>query len=206
MKTNLLPPFARALALVLACWASATASAEILVRPGLLYAAYANSELSAEIGGSVAIGKALGPTRQHELSFEVGQVGWELERPTTIPGIGTSGSGHFTPLLANYRYYFTAADPAVGFRAYAGVSAGTLLASGDVTFSGSGARYGGSPDSAFLVGGTLGAVARLGDTLSADLSYRYWAADGANISGGGPAIAFPDPSAHVITLALQFSF
>src|SRR5688572_18970425 len=131
-----------ALALCLGLVSPQVLLAGTFVRAGLHYFSYSESQYSAEAGGSIAAGLEWGATNEHEVSLEVARADWSWSRPSSLaPGLGFSGAGQVTPILAGYRHYFGAADSPV--RYYAGVSAGIVKSSGDAKFLGSGAMYGG---------------------------------------------------------------
>jgi opacity protein-like surface antigen len=190
------------------------------VRAGVQYFSYSDSDYSAEAGGSVAAGLTLGPSGEHELSLEVAHAAWSWSRPGALaPGLGYSGEGHVTPILASYRYYIGAADARV--RYYAGLSAGFVKPSGDAKFLGSGVNYGGSAsDAAAAFGVTAGINGKLTEAVSWDLGYRYLQAQDMDVatragvgasttdfSGpAGPDIRLPAPSAHVVALGLKIRF
>jgi opacity protein-like surface antigen len=211
--------FAPALALGFSLASSQVLRAELFVRASVQHFGYTES-YSSEMGGSVTGGMELGPAREHELSLEMAHVAWSWSMPSGLaPGLGGSGEGHVTPILANYRYYFRAPDARV--RAYAGISAGIMKWSGDAKFLGSGISYGGSDSGAVVTfGATMGITGKLTETLSYDLGYRYLQAQemematrtgvGTSMEAfngpAGPTLHLPSPSAHIVALGLKVRF
>lgn len=176
-------------------------------RAGAHYYSYSSSEYSSEMGGGLAVGLSFGPAGEHEVSLDLAHVAWSWSRPTGLAaGLGFSGEGHLTPVLANYRRYFGAGDARV--RWYAGIGAGIVRSSGDAKFDGSGTSYGGSADgTSAAFGGTLGLSGKLSAAVAYDLGYRYLQAQDVDVTTqAGPVLHLPAPSAHVLALGVTVRF
>ena len=188
-----------------------TAFAEGFVRPSAWYLDYTASGLPSKGGVSVAMGASLDSAKHHELSVEVAHAPWSWNKQGGFAGLGWTGSGHITPVSLNYRYSFR--DETARARFYIGGSGGVSKLSGDVLFTGSGARYGGPVDKTQAAwGATAGISGALTSALSYDVGYRYLHTDGFDVSttvgatSAGPKIQFPNTSAHILALSLNVRF
>jgi opacity protein-like surface antigen len=191
---------------------------EGFIRPAAWYLDYTEAEMPSKAGASLAAGARFGEIKQHELSLEVARASWSWDHLSGLaPGfmLGRSSSGHLTPVLVNYRYYFGAADSRFIF--FMGGSAGVTKVSGNVQVVLSGPpSYGSSLDKTQATwSGTVGVTAKLTMIMSVELSYRYLQTQGFEVSSrlatapgsyagsAGPTIHFPDTSAHAVALGLK---
>lgn len=209
MKTKINPTTLLVCALCFGACSSLTAKAEGFIRPGALYVSYTGTGVSGSSGISLAAGSGFGATKEHELSLEVIRASWSWKQQAgSFVGLGYSGDGHCTPILANYRYYFGQADARV--RVYAGVSAGVVKSSGDVLLALSGIMGTGSASKTKAAyGATIGLTGKISAAISYDLGYRYLQSDSFDVAYGPPAsrlAPFPGFSAHQLGLSLKFAF
>lgn len=209
MKTKINPITLLVCALCFGACSSLTARAEGFIRPGALYVSYTDTGLSGKGGVSLAAGSSFGASKEHELSLEVVRASWSWwQQAGSFVGLGYTGDGHCTPILANYRYYFGQADGRV--RVYAGASAGVVKSSGDVVLALSGIMGVGSVNQTKAAyGATLGVTGKISAKFSYDLGYRYLQSDGFDVAYGPPAsraAPFPEFSAHQLVFSLKFAF
>jgi len=208
MKTKINPTALLIFALCFAACPSLTAKAEGFIRPGALYVSYKDAGFSDKGGVSLAAGAGFGATKEHELSLEVIRAVWSWKQQFgSFVGLGFTGAGHCTPILANYRYYFGQADAQI--RVYAGASAGVVLSSGDIVLALSGTmRTGSANKTKAAYGAAIGVTGKLSTKLSYDLGYRYLQSDGFDVLYASPALVAPFPgfSAHQLMLSLKFEF
>lgn len=220
------------IALVTGYWAlSATASAEVFIRPAFWNVAYtnpsfhsdrdfANPLFHSQRGRSLAAGITLGTRQAHELSLELASVPWSYEDP--VPGmqdsgpspfrLGTTASGHYMPLLVNYRFYL--GDAARKLRCYAAVSLGATKVTGEATMVLSGPRYAWTgSDWSTTYGGAAGVSWRMAPHISLDIGYRYLRIKGADLGTANwpnwvaaSPLHFHDAVAHVFSGGLTFGF
>jgi opacity protein-like surface antigen len=176
------------------------AAAEWFVRPSALYVDYQNSDFADKSGLSLAAGATLGPRAAHELSLEVASLGWSLSQAG--PWL-TTGSGHFTACLANYRFRF--GDPGGRIRFQVGPSVGVAHVRGDLTQY----RFGvivhrGLAQWPAAFAGTAGVTVKLGESSELDLNYRYLYIAGTNF--GAMFLQLPAARANVFQAGLGFRF
>lgn len=206
MKIKINPTTLLICALCLGACLSLPARAEGFIRPGALYVSYTADGFSGKGGFGLAAGTSFGATKEHELSLEVIRAEWTWNHPVGFV-LGTSGEGHYTPILANYRYYFGQADARV--RIYAGVSAGVVKSSGNIVRALSGPIWFGSANKTKAAyGAALGVTGKLSTTISYDLGYRYLQSDGFDVTYTPPTLVAPFPglSAHQLLFSFKFAF
>src|SRR5688572_3305754 len=114
MKTPLLlSRFTWASALCLGLLLPGAASAAGFARAGVMYVGY--TEFDAETGFAVAGGLTWGAAQEHEVSLEIARAPWSWDQSFGGAGLGYTGEGDFTPILAGYRYYVGTAEARARF-------------------------------------------------------------------------------------------
>ena len=210
MKTKINPTILLVCIIGLVACSSLTAKAEGFIRPGAVYVSYTDAGLSGNGGVSLAAGTGFGAAKEHELSLEVVRASWSWKQQFgSFAGLGSTGDGYCTPILANYRYYFGQADARL--RVYAGASAGVVKSSGDVVLALSGVmRLGSVNQTKAAYGATIGVTGKLSAKISYDVGYRYLQSDNFEVAYTFPpptvVAPFPKFSAHQLQFSVKFAF
>lgn len=187
--------------LFLSCQAASAANE--FARVSVMKLDYIDSDLATKNGAAVAVGVDWGSKEQHQVSIEVSRASWSWTSSSFVlagtPMLG--GNGSLTPVLLSYRYSLGQIGARV--RVYGGGSVGATKFSGDVLFTGSGARYGGATDKiCFSTAGQVGISGAITDHLSYDIGYRYFYTGGFDVDTPVRKIPFPKTSAHVLALSI----
>lgn len=199
---------------VFAC-SSAPAFGQAFVRPAAMYTSFTNDGFGSKTGQSVSIGTKLDSDRAHEISLEVGYVDWDSTRPIGPAGGGPSfadrATGHLTPVLGDYRFYFSATN---ALRLYVGGSAGLTRVSGSFDRRLSGVAYQADIGKWKPSFGALAGVSySLTENVSLDLGYRYFSVSGFDFqtkfigsTTAGPTVHFDALKANQVLFSASVSF
>lgn len=184
------------------------ATADMFVRPSIMYVSYQNSGYSGETGFGLAAGANLGARAEHELGLEIATMDWSLDKigyAGTPYFFRTIGSGRLVPCLANYRYRF---DVKAGLvRLYLGASFGLANRRGDLTQYRSGVvAHASFSHWSTAYGGTAGLTVPLADKVELDLGYRYLYVASFEPGSGYNRIPTDDIRANLFQVALGWRF
>lgn len=191
---------------------SVRADVTTFARPSFWYVSYDQKGMSSKAGGALSGGLQLGEKGEHEFAAEVARLSWAQGNPT----FWASGDGHFTPLLASYRYYV--GTGAAAWRLYGGLSAGMAKSEGSVRFVGSGISYHGDySDWKRAVGGMIGGSWALAPQISLEFGYRYLAISGTDVNTqlfagsagyvpGGPRWHVDAAKCHIAEIGVKIAF
>ncbi len=180
-----------------------SARAETFVR-SVAYYVHPTAEGYDDNGAAgLAVGRSFGAQAEHELSFELAYTRWT--ESFSGYGAAVSGSEHYLPLLANYRFYTGSKQDKARF--FAGPSIGFTRAWVDIHgVSGSQSFSINSVDWAFTWSGVAGVSIRLTEKLNLDFGYRYLAAEKTTYSAFGYSIETEGAKAHMGYAALSCKF
>lgn len=188
---------------VMLAGAAASASADTFIRPAAYYVSPTTDGYSSAGAGAVSIGFSRGENLQHEFSMEVAYVRWNSS--TNVSGIAVSGSEHYMPYLANYRFLFGQKGDTL--RAYIGPAIGVMNSRIDVSAR---SRFGSFSDSssawAFAAAGSAGVVLKLSDKVNLDIGYKYLHAEAASYTIAGVNLEAGAARAHMLGAGIGIRF
>jgi opacity protein-like surface antigen len=150
-----------------------------------------------------AAGAAVGAGRQHEISGEIGAMGWEFDE--RVGPVRVEATETYVPFLASYRYYTHPVESKVRF--YFGPSIGFTVARYDIE---SRSSFYSVDDEAveylFSFAANLGFDINLTEKLSLNVGYRYLYISSGETELFDAQIDFDELKSHMVVAGLNIRF